>query len=436
MLSKETTKLVSLFIVIFLIGLALGNSIILSMSLIPLFTVLVGLLFRRPDNVEIKEVQRKGPSWVGEVDTLSFDVVIKDGIGVVAVAQQLPVNFQVLEGNNFGIYWKGRGEKSFSLSCKVKCSKRGSYSMPPAQWEAQHPLGLVPTKRQSSGTKVEMTVSPKILNVKRIRGMPGIASTPFPEIDIAKIGLATTDFREIRKYVYGDPIKAINWKATARQARRGIIWPLVNEYEAEGKKTLWIFLDGSIYMNVGTVTESVFERAVEAADAVAFYFLDRGYRVGMYIYNDGGRLFYPDAGRKQFYRLTRELVGLKTAPRFDELPEAVEKCRRYILGYKPLCVIVTRLDSRYSGLVVEGTKKIRALRSRWRRAKLPVMVVSIAGYEAIGRKNEYEDNAAAILYLETRPVVESLRRLGASILEWNPRTEGFATALLKQVRAK
>jgi len=127
MLSKETTKLISLFIVIFLIGLALGNSIILSMSLIPLFTVLVGLLFRRPDSVEIKEVQRKGPSWVGEVDTLSFDVVIKDGIGVVAVAQQLPVNFQVLEGNNFGIYWKGRGEKSFSLSCKVKCSKRGSF---------------------------------------------------------------------------------------------------------------------------------------------------------------------------------------------------------------------------------------------------------------------------------------------------------------------
>jgi len=436
MFSKEAPKLIGFTFIVFLTGLVLGNYVVLGTGLIPLFAVLLGLLFKRPDNVEVVEVEKKVSLWVGVIDTLRFDIVIKDGTGPISVVQQLPVNFQIMEGNNSRIVWKGRQEKRFSLSCKVRCVKRGSYFLPPVQWETQHPLGLQVAKRGSSGSGLEMTVNPRIMNVKRIRGIPGVASTPFPEMDIAKIGLPTTDFREIRKYVVGDPIKAINWKATARLARTGLLWPLVNEYEAEGKKTVWILLDGARYMEVGTATENVLEYAVEASGAVALYFLERGYRVGMYIYNGVGKLFYPDTGRKQFFKICRELVGLQAGKSFDELPQAVERLRGQILGYKPLCVIITRLDSRYSGLVVEGTKKITAMRSGWRKRRLPVIVVSIAAYQAVARKGEYEDNAAALLHLETRPIVDSLHRLGASVLEWNPRGESFATALLRQVRSR
>jgi len=436
MLSRETIKLLTFFFAIFLVGLFLGNWAILGMSLIPLFVVLLGLLFNRPDKVEITEMERKVPAWVGQVNNLSFEAVVKSGTGAIALAQQLPVNFEILEGNNFGVFWKGRGERRFRLTCKVRCNKRGSYSMPPLVWETQHPLNLRTPERGKSGSRVHMTVSPKILNVRRIRGVPSKAHNPFPEMDFAKVGLPTTDFREIRKYVYGDPIKAINWKATARQERTGISWPLVNEYEAEGKKTVWIFLDGSSYMMVGTPTENVLEYAVEAACSVALYYLDRGYRVGMYVYNSKGRLFYPDSGRKQFFRFSREMLDLKPAKVFDELPQAIERCRTYILGHNPLCVIITRLDTQYSQQVEEGTKRIRALRSGWRRRELPVIVVSIAGYDAIVPENQYEENAAAFMRLETHQRTSSLRHLGASVLEWNPRKEVFATALLRHVRMK
>jgi hypothetical protein len=76
------------------------------------------------------------------------------------------------------------------------------------------------------------------------------------------------------------------------------------------------------------------------------------------------------------------------------------------------------------------------MRSGWRKRRLPVIVVSIAAYQAVARKGEYEDNAAALLHLETRPIVDSLHRLGASVLEWNPRGESFAIALLRQVRSR
>jgi len=81
---------------------------------------------------------------------------------------------------------------------------------------------------------------------------------PFPINDMAKIGVATTDFREIRNYVYGDPIKNINWKATARSSSPEM-WPLTNEYEVEGKKTVWLFLDTAGELEIGTNINNAFD---------------------------------------------------------------------------------------------------------------------------------------------------------------------------------
>jgi uncharacterized protein (DUF58 family) len=271
--------------------------------------------------------------------------------------------------------------------------------------------------------------------LRRIRGVAGIAASPFPVIDIAKIGVTTTDFREIRSYIHGDPIKDINWKATARKAAGGQLWPLVNEYEVEGKKSVWLFLDAASYLEVGTDIENVFEYCLEAASGVAYYFTDRGYRVGMYIYNDGNRLFYPDAGKKQFLRISRELIKLNTSEPVDEFPRAIEKCRRYLLGYNPLCIIITRLDSEAGNTIVQGVTKIRQLRGR-RRRKLPVMVINIAGYYVIPKLGQYDENTSTMLRLHNRPLVQQLRRLGTSVLEWNPSQENFSTALLRQVKTK
>ena len=98
-----------------------------------------------------------------------------------------------------------------------------------------------------------------------------MATSPFPVIDVAKIGVATTDFREIRNYVYGDPVKNINWKATAR-CTSPQAWPLTNEYEVEGKKTVWIFQDASRFLEVGTDIENAFEYCLEAANSVDLLF--------------------------------------------------------------------------------------------------------------------------------------------------------------------
>jgi len=82
-------------------------------------------------------------------------------------------------------------------------------------------------------------------------------------------------------------------------------------------------LDASSVLEVGTDIENAFEYCLEAANGVAYYFTDRGYRVGMYIYNDGNRLLYPDTGKKQFLRISWELIKLETTDQFDEFPRSI-----------------------------------------------------------------------------------------------------------------
>ena len=435
MLSEKLIGFLGLFGGVFILALLLGNFILLSFSLVPLFLILLGLLLKPPKTINVKTGEIKKPIWAGDVIEISHEVVIGDGVGVVLLHQKLPAEFELVRGNNFKIFWKEAGEKSFIWSYSVRCPKRGKYVLPKVNWESRHILGLLQTSFGSSGSAIEMIVRPKILNIRRIRGIPGIALSPYPVIDIARIGVPTTDFREIRNYRQGDPIRAINWKVTARQAGRGVFWPLVNDFEVEGKKAVWIFLDAAAYMEVGTTVENAFEYALEAANGVAFYYLERGYRVGVYVYHDERKLCYPDSGRKQFNRLSQELIELKTSPTGDEFPQAIDRCRGYILGLRPLCIIISRLDGPLAKSLLDGVKKLAKFRGRSRR-RFPVMVISIPGYEVLPKSTRYERYAALLSRLETRPLVHALQRLGAAVLEWNPRRESFATALLRQTRTR
>jgi len=409
---------------------------VMSSSLIPLFAILIGLTMENPGSVEGVVYPPKKSAWVGDVLELTYEIRIKDGFGVILLSQQLPPAFELVEGNNVTMIWKGFGHKSTIFSYKMRCSRRGKYALPPVLWESRHYLGMMQSKTgQIVDSNVDFIVKPKLMNVRRIRGLVGLASSPMPVIDIAKIGVTTTDFREIRNYVYGDPVKTINWKATARRASRGTNWPLVNEYEVEGKKTVWIFLDGSSSMQVGTTIRNTFEYALEATNGVAYYYLERDYRVGMYIYHHAGELFYPDSGKRQFNKISRELIDIRASTSGEDLARAIDKCRRYILGYNPLCIVVARLDGDHPESIVDGAKKLALLRGRLRK-KLPLMVISVAGYDIATPRGPYDETAIDLRRLETRPTVRRLRALGASVLEWNPRRTDFGTALLRQVKTR
>ena len=426
-----------LFVLMLPLALFLGNLLFLYIGAVPLFFTLAGLALATPQALVAHRTISKARPWVNEVVEITWDIRLEGaGVAIVTLADILPKEFELVEGNNIRVAWTWWGIRSMTFRYRFRCSKRGRYLLEPTSVDIGHPLGFFLPKRGASGDAIELTVIPRITNIRRIRGMRGIARTPPPNADVARMGVATTDFREIRLYQPGDPVKNINWKATARSFARGASLPLVNEYEFEGRKAVWLFLDAASYMEIGTNIDNAFERATEATGAMAFYFLERGYRVGAYIYNhQSEKLLYPDTGMRQFYRISRELVALESSTQELDLRQAVQACKKYLLWFNPLSIIITRLDVSDVSPLLAGTRTIIQMSGK-RRIHAPAMVVGINGYYFAPRTDQFEENPQVFYRLQTRSVVSRLRAQGVSVMEWDPTKHDFATAPMLQLRTR
>jgi len=447
-----------------LAGVFLGNSILIYVSLIPLFVIVFTLVLDQPSRVIVRRAEKELELYLDEDATISLQVEIPSGVGLVTVADTLPTHFKLVEGNNFRVLWKGFKEKTVNTSYKVKCTKRGVYQLSPISWEAMHPLLLKQTKMGSGEEALKLIVRHRPLAIKKVRSTKALSKVPLPLGSSAKMGVATTDFREIRDYVFGDPYRSINWKATARHACSYKAWlPKVNEFEREGKKVVWIFLDKSANMALGPAIRNSFEYAVEAATALARFYLERDCRVGLCVYGSAGAevVVFPDVGGRQYYKISRELTGieverrqrcgmtcegpegLETRAEAKELEKetpsaylrsAVRRCRGHLMGANPLSIIITSISPRNVEALAEGVKEIRKYTVH-ERAKTPqVMVIHLMGYHVAARSDD-EEIAADLVELRNWYVIKKVRQAGAIVIPWNPLRHSFARLLLTGLRA-
>ncbi len=285
-----------------------------------------------------------------------------------------------------------------------------------------------------------LKVVPISTKIRRIKLPMRRSRRIHPSEGIAKIGPLSTDFKEIRNYFYGDPFKIINWKASARASGWGKLYPLVNEYEREGKQTIWLFLDAHPDLRIGTSIENGLEYGVLAAYGISYYFLSKGYSLGMYIYNHRGDTLQFDTGKKQFIRITDTL--LKLAPPkaglqvfWDEgFSKAVELNWRYLITHSPKILIITHVTQNNWSDLLNGLKKILVYKGRRRQPN--ILLINVLPYDIIPKANNWEISAAKMLDVASRSFSNQLRNLGVTVLDWNPRKDSMERTLLSSVRLR
>ena len=443
LLSKIILKFLSAFLTLFLAGAFLGNLILIYVSLIPLLTIIFTLTFDQPRNIKIRRNENEITSYVDDSVSISVSINMQDGIGLVTLADILPEYFELVGENNFRVFWKGLGEKAETLSYKVRCTKRGIYWLNALKWESRHPFMLKQTIVGAYDDALKLIVKHKPLSIKRVRGSKIISRIPLPLGSSAKLGIATTDFREIRDYCPGDPYRSINWKATARHmiTYRNQL-PKVNEFEREGKKVVWIFLDKSSNMAFGSIIRNSFEYAVRAATALIRFYLERDCKVGLCIYNHSGaeKIILPDIGRRQYHNIVRELVGVEVESpssflgemNVQSLRNAVRECHGYLIGSNPLFIIITTITPKNLKQILEGVREIR--KYTWTmgiiRSKLQqIMIINVIGYE-VATRDEIEEIAANLLELKNQYLIKEVKRLGALVTSWNPIRQSLTKLIL------
>lgn len=127
-------------------------------------------------------------------------------------------------------------------------------------------------------------------------------------------------FSEVRKYQFGDDIRAIDWNVTARYNE-----PFVKIFEEERELTLMLMVDVSGSSKFGT--KKTFKRNIltEIAATLAFSATQNNDKIGLILFSNTVELYIPPKkGRHHVLRIIRELLEFEPQQKQTNIKEAIE----------------------------------------------------------------------------------------------------------------
>ncbi len=365
----------SIVIVVFSVSLIIER--LMALAVVPL------LLFLFPSRFSagVRDIHFSAPAYVGDEVIIRFAVNVV-GLGYAKIVLKTEGIMDVSDGNpkagGFVPFFR-----KFTVNVRGKAIKRGKINF--GQTEVIfNDIFLLKESTKELEMDATAEVKVRVKKVRKVRARRKKVRESYPDIDISKIGVPGTDFREIRAYIPGDPVKFINWKATAK--RNDI---LVNEFEVEGKRAVWFVVNTSSH---SFSEREYLENALTVTASLAYYFTKRGHKTALTL-TGSGKTIHPDLGKKQFYRMMFELTNAEFSGK-DSLI-AMREVKKLIMYHMPFVVYITHIHDDMNA-VVELIK-----------SGLKCKTVVVAG-------KEYENDLAKIAReLMTR---EKLRR-GADVMK-------------------
>lgn len=171
----------------------------------------------------------------------------------------------------FSVGWYQRVTRRFAMQCRT----RGVHTFGPTQLFCGDVFGFTKRKMQVAERQY-LLVYPLVVPLSSF-GLP--ARHPFGE-RVAPRRLLEDPLRivGVREYAYGDSMRRVNWKATARTLQLQS-----NVYEATTTYTITLFLNVSstLDMHYG-YRPDLQELEICAAASVSTWALEQGYAVGLY----------------------------------------------------------------------------------------------------------------------------------------------------------
>jgi len=144
------------------------------------------------------------------------------------------------------------------------------------------------------------------------------------------------EFREVREYVPGDDVRAIDWNVTARSDQT-----FVKQFEEERELTVVLAADVSGSGRFGSGSRTKAETAAVLCGVLAFAAISNKDKVGLLLFSDHVEKYIPPAkGRSHVLRLIRELLTYQPRGRGTDL-EAPLQLVGHVLKRKATVFLVS-----------------------------------------------------------------------------------------------
>jgi len=216
------------------------------------------------------EVSNRKPlplPWLQVDDTIPNEVTVLN----VATTPDSSMTHQLLR-NLFSISWYQKVKKHYS----IQCPHRGYFTFGPTKISSGDMFGFF-TRYKEIDSRDHLMVYPKILPLEKL-GIP--SRQPLGEIrTINHLFQDPVLTMGIREYQYGDSLKIIHWKNTARTGRLQ-----TKIFEPTTTVDMGIFLDvRTVKPPLWGVVSEKLELAIVTAASMANSALSEKYRVGLYV---------------------------------------------------------------------------------------------------------------------------------------------------------
>lgn len=132
------------------------------------------------------------------------------------------------------------------------------------------------------------------------------------------------DFDEVREYVAGDEIRAIDWNVSARMQH-----PYIKVFREERELTVLLAVDLSASGRFGSAGRERREGLAELGAVLAYSAMKNGDKAGLLLFSDRIEGHVPPArGSRHGLRLIRDLLGFEPVGRGTDLNGALRHIRR------------------------------------------------------------------------------------------------------------
>jgi len=179
--------------------------------------------------------------------------------------------------------WEGAlpsGDDTVRLEYRLRTPRRGVFAVGPLRIGTSDPFGLARIDRVA-GNAHDLVVTPRVTELDA--GVGSVASIDGSLHGLQRRTHPNSDELIAREYRYGDPLRRVNWAATAR---RGEL--MVREEEQRGDPEARLIIDTTlsgrpaqtqVRRDPGGPPDVRFELGIEIAASVGVHLLERGFRV-------------------------------------------------------------------------------------------------------------------------------------------------------------